>query len=105
MRKHGFLVPFQQVEFYVQRPVTREAYYVRFPEWWGREAWVSRQIYDPIPPIITYLASRFLRKGGKDNPEARFWWLVFESEWTIMLLDVGAPTSRRGVCQAARGLM
>jgi hypothetical protein len=41
-------------------------------------------MFVPIPPCVTYRASRFLG-GVWRHTEAPFWWLVFESEWATLL--------------------
>jgi hypothetical protein len=38
----------------------------------------------PLPPVVTYKASQLLRRA-EDTIEGRFWWLVFESEWTVLV--------------------
>mgnify|MGYP003487330500 FL=1 len=83
-RKHNFLIPYQQVEFYEQHPDGRHRYYVPCPEWWRTEAWTSQHMFVPIPPCVTYRASRLLR-GPLQHAETPFWWLVFESEWVTLL--------------------
>ena len=79
----GFLVPFQQVEFLDQLQGVRDAFYVPCPPWW-EEAWISRNMSVPLPPIVTYKASQLLHRMS-NTPEGRFWWLVFESEWTVLV--------------------
>jgi hypothetical protein len=61
-RKHNFLLLYQQIEFYEQHPDCRHRYYVPCPEWWRAEAWTSHHMLVPIPPCVTYRASR-LRWG------------------------------------------
>jgi hypothetical protein len=78
-RKHNFLVPYQQVEFYEQHPDGRRRYYVSCPEWWRTEAWTSQHMSLPIPPCVTYRESLLLG-GAWQYGETSFWWLVFESE-------------------------
>jgi hypothetical protein len=80
-RKYGFLVPYQQVEFYEQSPATRHAYYVREPPGWAHDAWTSQHMFVPLPPCVTYRASHLLHTATADSP---FWWLVFESEWVVL---------------------
>ena len=58
--RYGYLVPFQQIEFYTQSSADREKHYVRCPSWWESEAWVSRHLYLPIPHVVTYKASSLL---------------------------------------------
>jgi hypothetical protein len=79
----GFLVPFQQVEFFDHLQGVRDACHVPCPPWW-EEAWISRNMSVPLPPIVTYKASKLLHRMSK-TPEGRFWWLVFESEWTVLV--------------------
>jgi hypothetical protein len=57
-RKHNFLVPYQQVEFYDQTPEARSRYYVRCPAWWLEAGWTSQTMFVPPPPCVTYRASR-----------------------------------------------
>jgi hypothetical protein len=83
-RKHNFLVPYQQVEFYEQTPEARWKYYVLCPEWWREGGWTSQHMFVPIPPCVTYRASRLL-SGDAAHPDSPFWWLVFESEWVVLL--------------------
>jgi hypothetical protein len=78
-RKHNFLVPYQQVEFYDQTPEARRRYYVLRPEWWREGAWTSQHMFVPTPPCVTYRASR-LFSGDFSHTDSPFWWLVFESE-------------------------
>jgi hypothetical protein len=78
----GFLMPFQQVEFFDQQQGVRDACYVPCPPWW-EEAWISRNMSVPLPLIVTYKASQLLHRMSK-TPESRFWWLVFDSEWTVL---------------------
>jgi hypothetical protein len=79
-RKHNFLVPYHQVEFYEQRPDGRHRYYVPCPEWCRTEAWTSQHMFVAIHPCVNYRASRLLG-GVWRHAETPFWWLVFESEW------------------------
>jgi hypothetical protein len=79
----GFLVPFQQVEFFDQQQEARDAFYVHCPPWW-EDAWISRNMAVPLPPVVTYKASQLLSRKN-DTIEGRFWWLVFESEWTVLV--------------------
>jgi hypothetical protein len=81
----AFLVPYHQVEFHVQNAEARVALYVPCPLWWD-EAWVSRHMFVPLPPLVTYRGSRLLM-SEVDSPSWRFWWLVFESEWTVLLFS------------------
>jgi hypothetical protein len=38
----------------------------------------------PLPPAITYSARMLLmEKDGKS--ESRFWWMVVEAEWTVLV--------------------
>jgi hypothetical protein len=41
-------------------------------------------MFVPIPPCVTYRASRLLG-GAWRHEEEPFWWLVFESEWVTRL--------------------
>jgi hypothetical protein len=41
-------------------------------------------MFVPIPPCVTYRASRLLG-GAWKHAETPFWWLVFESEWVTLL--------------------
>ena len=83
-RKHNFLVPYQQVEFYEQHFDGRHRHYVACPDWWRAGAWTSQHMFVPVPPCVTYRASRLL-SGPSKHAEAPFWWLVFESEWVVLL--------------------
>jgi hypothetical protein len=83
-RKHNFLVPHQQVEFYEQTPEARWRYYDLCPEWWREGAWTSQHMFVPIPPCVTYRESR-LFSGDFSLTDSPFWWLVFESEWVVLL--------------------
>jgi hypothetical protein len=67
-QKHNFLVPYQQVEFYEQTPEARWRYYVLCPEWWREGAWKSQHMFVPIPPCVTYRASRLL-SGDAAHPD------------------------------------
>jgi hypothetical protein len=78
----GFLVPLQQVEFFDQQQGVGDACYGPCPPWW-EEAWISRNMSVPLPPLVTYKASQLLHRMSK-TPEGRFWRLVFESEWTVL---------------------
>jgi hypothetical protein len=60
----GFLVPFQQVEFFDQLQGVRYVCYVPCPPWW-EEAWISRNMSVPLPPIVTYKASKLLHRMSK----------------------------------------
>lgn len=83
LRREGFLVPFQQVEFYQQSPEARASLYVKCPEWW-EEVWVPPNMAVPLPPAITYRARMLLvEKSG--TSESRFWWMVVEAEWTVLV--------------------
>jgi hypothetical protein len=53
-RKHNFLVPYHQVEFYEQHPDGRRRYYVSCPDWWRTEAWTSQPIRGGKNPIILH---------------------------------------------------
>ena len=57
----GFLVPFQQVEFFDQLQGVRDACYVPCPPWW-EEAWISRNMSVPLPQVVTYKASQLLHR-------------------------------------------
>jgi hypothetical protein len=83
-RKHKFLIPYQQVEFYDQTPEARRRYYVLCPEWWREGAWTSHHMFVPITPCVTYRESR-LFSGDFYPTDSLFWWLVFESEWVVLL--------------------
>jgi hypothetical protein len=87
-RKHNFLVPYRQVEFYEQHSDGRHRYYVYCPEWWRTEAWTSQHMFVPITPCATYWASRLLG-GAWKHAVTPFWWLVFESEWVTLLASCG----------------
>jgi hypothetical protein len=84
-RKHKFHVPYHQVELYEQHPDVRRRYYVFCPYWWRTEAWTSQHKFVPIPLFVTYRASRLLG-GAWQQAETPFWCLVFESEWSTLLL-------------------
>jgi hypothetical protein len=83
LRREGFLVPFHQVEFYQQSPETRASLYVKCPTWW-EGVWVPPNMAVPLPPAITYRACMLLmEKYG--TSESRFWWMVVEAEWTLLV--------------------
>jgi hypothetical protein len=82
-RKFGYLVPYHQVEFCEQIPASRDALYVRYPDWWQDDAWVSQHMFVPTPACVTYRASRLLL-GGCTGTESKFWWLVFEAAWVTL---------------------
>ena len=82
--RYGYLVPFQQIEFYTQSSADREKHYVLCLSWWESEAWVSLLLYLPIPLVFTYKAPRLLT-GNPDSADSHFWWRVFETEWTVLL--------------------
>jgi hypothetical protein len=41
-------------------------------------------MFVPIPPCVTYRVSRLL-SGEVSHTDSPFWWLVFESEWVVLL--------------------
>jgi hypothetical protein len=83
LRREGFLVPFQQVEFYQQSPETRASLCVKCPIWW-EEVWVPPNMAVPLPPAITYRA-RMLLMEKDGTPESRFWWMVVEAECAVLV--------------------
>jgi hypothetical protein len=97
-RKHNFLVPYQQVEFYDQTPEAWSRYYVRCPELCLEAGWTSQHMFAPLPPCVTYRASLLL-SGDAAHPESPFWWLVFESEWVVLLFGLWCSDIQK------RGLM
>jgi hypothetical protein len=86
-RKHNFLIPYQQVYFYDQTPEALSRHYVRFSEWWLEAGWTSQHMFVPLPPCVTYRASRLL-SGDAAHLDSPFWWLVFESEWVVLLFGL-----------------
>jgi hypothetical protein len=96
LRREGFLVPFQQVEFYQQSPETRASLYVKCPTWWG-EVWVPPNMAVPLPPAITYRA-RMLLMEKEGTSESRFWWMVVEAEWAVLVFGRWcADVPQRGI--------
>jgi hypothetical protein len=83
-RKHNFMVPYKQVELYEQTPEALWRYYVLCREWWREGAWTSQHMFVPIPPCVTYRASRLLSFDAA-HPDSPFSWLVFESECVVLL--------------------
>jgi hypothetical protein len=94
-RKHNFIVPYQQVEFYDQTPEARSRYYVCCAEWCLEAGWTAQHMFVPLPPCVTYRASRLL-SGDAAHPESPFWWLFFESEWWSCCSGVCARTFSNG---------
>jgi hypothetical protein len=80
-RKCNELIAYQQVEYYKQNGFARRELYPRHPDWWD-DVWVSQNMLVPLPPVLTYRA-RFLLE--EHTPEGRFWWQVFEAEWTVLV--------------------
>jgi hypothetical protein len=84
---HGLLVPWYNVEFHSQSQRTRAQLYVSAPEWWPREGWVSAHMFVPLPPLVTYRASRLLRGDRYAGRESQFWWTLFEAEWVTLVFS------------------
>lgn len=80
-RKCAELIAYQQVEYYKQNGFARRELYPRHPDWWD-DVWVSQNMLVPLPPVLTYRA-RFLLE--EHTPEGKFWWQVFEAEWTVLV--------------------
>lgn len=80
-RKCTELVAYQQVEYYKQDGFARRELYPRHPDWWD-DVWVSQNMLVPLPPVLTYRA-RFLLE--EHTMEGKFWWQVFEAEWTVLV--------------------
>jgi hypothetical protein len=90
------MVPFQQVDFFQQSPEPRASLYVKCPEWW-EEVWVPPNMAVPLHPVITYRARMLLvEKAG--TSESRFWWMVVEAEWNVLVFGRwSADTPQRGM--------
>jgi hypothetical protein len=57
VRAYAEFVPYHMVEYYRQSPRARHNMYVAIPLLW-KEVWFSENMNVPLPPILTYRASR-----------------------------------------------
>ena len=81
--RYRLLIPWQQVEAHGMPPSKRNALYFQAPKWWYNEWWTSTHMFVPLPPLLTYRASRLI-EGGSD---AEYWHTVFEAEWVVLVLS------------------
>jgi hypothetical protein len=83
---HELLVPWQNNEFHSMPTALRHIFYVPVPEWWFADGWTSAHMFIPLPPVLTYRASRLLPEASHKG-EAQFWWTVFEAEWISLVFS------------------
>jgi hypothetical protein len=83
---HELLVPWQNNEFHSMPTALRRIFYVPAPEWWFADGWTSAHMFVPLPPVLTYRASRLLPEA-RHRGEAKFWWTVFEAEWITLVFS------------------
>jgi hypothetical protein len=82
---HRLLVPWKQIEFHSLSAEARSDIYLSAPTWWLKEVWVSSHIFVAFPPIVTYRASRLLKRSNLSEVETEYWWRVFEAEWIAIV--------------------
>jgi hypothetical protein len=75
--REGFLVPFQQVEFYQQSPETRASLYFKCPTWW-EEVWAPPNM---AVSVVTRLFEPFFALLSTPTPSARFLVLTVGRDW------------------------
>jgi hypothetical protein len=46
---------------------------------------VSSHMFEALPPIVTYRASRLLQRSNLNEVETEYWWRVIEAEWVAMV--------------------
>jgi hypothetical protein len=61
---HELLVPWQNNEFHSMPTALRHIFYVHVPEWWFADGWTSAHMFIPLPPVLTYRASRLLPEAS-----------------------------------------
>jgi hypothetical protein len=76
------LILYQQVEYYKKNGFARRELYPRHKDCWD-DVRVSQKKFVPLPPVLTYRASILL----ENTPEGKFWWQVFEVEWTVLVFS------------------
>jgi hypothetical protein len=81
--RYRLLVPWQQTEVHGMPSSKRNALYVQAPRWWYNQWWTSAHMFVPLPPILTYRASRLIEGGS----EGEYWHTVFEAEWVVLVLS------------------
>jgi hypothetical protein len=77
--RRNVLVSWSQVEFFELSAAARGSLYPSLPDWWA-EVEVSTAMSVPLPPVLTYGGSGFIRGDPLH-------WAIFRSDWT--LLDLG----------------
>jgi hypothetical protein len=81
--RYRLLIPWQQTEAHSMHWSKRNTLYFQAPKWWYNEWWTSPHMDFPLPPFLTYRASRLI-KGGSD---AEYWHTVFEADWVVLVLS------------------
>jgi hypothetical protein len=81
--RYRLLIPWQQTEAHSMHSSQRNALYFQAPKWWYNEWWTSSHMFVPLPPFLTYRASRLI-EGGND---LEYWHTVFEAEWVVLVLS------------------
>jgi hypothetical protein len=84
-RRRNVLVSWSQVEFFELSAAARGSLYPVLPDWWA-EVEVNTAMAVPLPPVLTYRASGLIRGDPLH-------WAIFRSEWTVLVLVTGVPTS------------
>ncbi len=81
--RYRLLVPWQQTEVHGMHSSQKNALYFHAPRWWVNEWWTSAHMFIPLPPLLTYRASRLIDDGF----ENLYWRTVFEAEWVVLVLS------------------
>jgi hypothetical protein len=81
--RYRLLIPWQQTEAHSMHSSKRNALYFQAPKWWYNEWWTSSHMFVPLPPFLTYRASRLI-EGVND---VEFWHTVFEAVWVVLVLS------------------
>jgi hypothetical protein len=81
--RYRLLVLWQEIEVHKMPASERNALYFQAPKWWYNEWRTSAHMFVPLPPLLTYCASRLIQ-GGSD---AEYWNTVFEAEWVVLVLS------------------
>jgi hypothetical protein len=78
-RNRGWLVAWNQVEYYQLYPASRLGLYPHVPPDWAQ--WeVSNRMYVPLPPSVVYAGSGLI----SNNPLV---WAICFSEWTVLVFS------------------
>ena len=81
--RYRLLVPWQQTEVHGMHSSQKNALYFQAPRWWVNEWWTSAHMFIPLPPLVTFRASRLIDDGF----ENLYWRTVFEAEWVVLVLS------------------